>query len=399
MSVFASLQPVPADPILGVTEAFNADQSPDKINLGVGVYVDEQGRIPLLDSVTAAQADLDQAPHPYGYLPQTGIPAYDQASAKLVFGANSPALLGGRIVSIQTLGGTGALRIGAGLFRLATPQATVLISDPSWENHRLIFERTGYTVGTYRYYDAQTGGVDFDGLLADLNQAAAGTIVILHGCCHNPTGCDLTPAQWDQVIAVLQERDLVPFIDFAYQGLGHGLDQDRYVVEALVDAGLEFAVANSYSKTFSLYGERVGAIHWVTADASEATRVASQAKTVVRSLYSNPPTHGAELVAAVLNTPELGALWEQEVAGMRDRIKAMRAAFRTGLESAGVSRDLNYITTQVGMFTYSGLTPTQMARLRQDFHIYGLDSGRLCMAALNQSNIERVVAGVAAVMG
>ncbi|MDR2929750.1 MAG: aspartate/tyrosine/aromatic aminotransferase [Propionibacteriaceae bacterium] len=398
MSVFSSLLPVPADPILGVTEAFNADPHPDKINLGVGVYTDQTGVLPLMDCVRAAEQDIAAHPRAHAYLPQEGMAAYDDAVQQLVFGESSPARLAGRVVTAQTLGGTGALRVGAGLLRLANPQVTVLISSPSWENHRLIFERTGFAVEEYRYYDQGTGGVDVDGMVADLEAADPGSIVVLHGCCHNPTGSDLTAEQWDRVIEVLVRRGLVPFVDLAYQGLSQGLVEDRYAVEALVRADACFVVANSFSKNFGLYGERVGAVHFVAASSDEAARVRSQAKTVIRSLYSSPSTYGAAIVARVLTTAELAALWEQEVDGMRGRIKQMRAEFRSGLEAAGVTQDLSYITTQAGMFSYSGLSPRQMMRLREQFHVYGLDSGRLCVAALNPGNLDRVIEAVAAVM-
>jgi aromatic-amino-acid transaminase len=397
MPVYSHLQPAPADPILGVTEAYHADQSPDKVNLGVGVYVDEAGEVPLHASVRLAEKDMAAHLTPHGYLPQVGLAQYNTVSQALVFGANSPALQAGRVVTMQAVGGTGALRIGAGLLALADPDAEVLISNPSWENHRLLFSRAGFTVSDYHYYDAETRAVNLPVMLADLEQAVPGTIVVLHGCCHNPTGADLTQEQWTQVAEVLARRGLVPFIDLAYQGLSGGLIEDRFAVDAMVATGVDFLVANSYSKTFGLYGERVGAIHFVAADEAEAARVLSQAKTVVRSLYSSPSTHGAAIVGRILGTPELRALWKDEVATMRTRIKSMRAQLRAGLEAARPSLDVSHITKQAGMFSYSGLSVVQMRRLREEFHVYGLDSGRICVAAVNPSNIERVVAALAAV--
>jgi len=396
--MLSNLAAAPSDPILGVTEAFNADTAPDKVNLGVGVYLDENGKTPLMDCVRVAETDLAARHRPRGYLPQTGMPVFDAATQELVFGPDCAAVKAGRVATLQTLAGTGALRVGAGLLALACPDAPVLLSDPSWENHEALFSRAGLSIGRYRYYDPAGRRLDVDGMVADLAQAAPGSIVVLHGCCHNPTGYDLTPADWDRVVAVLAERQLVPFIDMAYQGLARGLDEDRYGVEACVRAGLDFLVANSFSKIFGLYGERVGALSIVASDAAEASRIVSQAKVVVRSLYSNPPTQGAAIVSGILTTPELKASWEQELAVMRQRIIDMRAAFRAGLEAAGVTQDLSYITSQTGLFSYSGLSTDQMRRLRED-HIYGLDSGRLCVAGLNPGNLDKVVAAVAAVMG
>jgi len=398
VSVFSSLQAAPGDPVLGVKEAFDADTSPDKVDLGVGVYLDETGSIPLMRCVHAVEQDLATQNRPRGYLNQTGLASYVPAVQGLVFGDTAPAVLGGRVASLQGLGGTGALRVGAGLLALAAPEATVLISDPSWENHELLFSRAGFRTARYRYYDPAVRGIDVDGMLDDLNHAAPASVVVLHACCHNPTGCDLGPADWDRVIEVMDERGLVPFLDLAYQGFSQGVEPDRYAVSAFVGSGMPLLVANSFSKNFGLYGERVGAIHFVATDDAEAARVLSQAKTVVRSLYSNPPTQGAAIIAAVLNTPELRAMWEQELEEMRQRILQMRAGLRAGLEQAGVAGDFGYITAQAGLFSYSGLTVAQMQRLRAEFHIYGLDSGRLCIAGLNPRNLEYVVASIAAVM-
>ena len=401
MSLFSAVELAPRDPILGLNEQFNADTNPAKVNLGVGVYFDEAGKLPLLACVKAAEQQLNDAAKPRGYLPIDGIAAYDKAVQGLVFGAfdeGRAVLAAGRVATVQALGGTGGLKVGADFLKKLNPGATVLISDPSWENHRALFSNAGFAVETYAYYDAQARGVRFDAMLADLNAAAAGTIVVLHACCHNPTGYDISPAQWDQVIAVLQARGLVPFLDMAYQGFGQGIAEDGAVVQQFLAAGLDFFVSTSFSKSFSLYGERVGALSVVCASKEEAARVLSQLKIVIRTNYSNPPTHGAAVVAAVLTTPVLRTMWEEELAGMRQRIKAMRVALVARLKTAGVPGDLGYITTQQGMFSYSGLNATQMQRLRSEFGVYGVDSGRICVAALNEHNLDAVAQAIAAVV-
>ncbi|MHB1007704.1 MAG: amino acid aminotransferase [Propionibacteriaceae bacterium] len=397
MSLFSSVEQAPADPILGLTEAFVADTRPTKVNLGVGVYLDATGKVPLLECVKVAEAALAKAASPRSYLPIDGMPAYVAAVKDLVFG-DDEVVAEGRVVTVQALGGTGGLRIGAGLLQLSNPGATVLVSDPSWENHQALFTRAGFPVATYRYYDAANRRVDVDGMVADLETAVPGTIVILHARCHNPTGYELGPADWDRVIAAVGARGLVPYLDMAYQGFAEGLHEDSYVVRKVIDAGLSFLVATSFSKSFSLYGERVGGLSVVTSDAAEAKRVLSQVKVVIRTLYSSPATHGAAIVAQVLNDPELRALWVRELAGMRDRIKAMRAGLVAGLAAAGVTQDMSFITDQVGMFSYSGLTRDQMLRLRSEFGVYGTDSGRLCIAALNDGNLGYVSEAIAAVI-
>jgi aromatic-amino-acid transaminase len=396
MSVFAAVPLAPRDPVLGITEAFRADARADKVNLGVGVYLDESGRIPVLASVRAAKRVLAADPVPHGYLPIDGLASYSAAVKALVFDPDLVA--SGRITTVQALGGTGGLRIGAGVLSGIDPHATVLLSNPSWENHEALFRRARFTVGYYRYYDPIGKGVDVEGLLADLKAAMPGTIVVLHACCHNPTGYELMAADWDRVVAVCAEGGLVPFLDMAYQGFAHGIVKDAQAVAKFAASGQSFLVATSFSKSFSLYGERVGAISFVTADPGEAARVLSQAKVVARTLYSNPPTFGAKIVAHVLDDPALRVGWETELGEMRDRIKTMRAGLRAGLETAGVPGDLSYITAQTGMFSYSGLTVDQMERLRSDYGIYGLNSGRLCVAALNEANLGRVVAAIAAVI-
>jgi aromatic-amino-acid transaminase len=397
MSLFSAVELAPRDPILGLNEQFNADTHPAKVNLGVGVYTDENGKLPLLACVKAAEQQLVEAAKARGYLPIDGIAAYDKAVQELAFGANHEAVKGGRIATVQALGGTGGLKVGADFLKQLRPDAKVLISDPSWENHRALFTRAGFVVDTYPYYDPATRGIAFDKTLAALQAAPAGTIVVLHACCHNPTGVELAPAQWDQVIAACQSKGLVPFLDMAYQGFGDGIEEDGAVVRKFLDAGLDFLVSTSFSKSFSLYGERVGALSVVCVSADEAKRVLSQLKIVIRTNYSNPPTHGAQVVATVLTTPALRAQWEEELAGMRLRIKAMRGALVARLQAAGVKGDLGYITTQKGMFSYSGLNAAQMQRLRSEFGIYGVDSGRICVAALNEHNLDRVAAAIAQV--
>ena len=398
MSMFDAVEMAPRDPFLGLNEQFNADPNPAKVNLGVGVYYDDNGKLPLLACVAAAEKQMLEAPKARGYLPIDGIAAYDKAVQGLVFGADSDAVKGGRIATVQGLGGTGGLKIGADFLKKVEPTAQVLISDPSWENHRALFTSAGFTVGTYPYYDAAAKGINFDGMLAALNGAAKGTIVVLHACCHNPTGYDITPAQWTQVVQVVKARELVAFLDMAYQGFGEGIAEDGAVIEQFLAADIDFFVSTSFSKSFSLYGERVGALSVVCASKDEAARVLSQLKIVIRTNYSNPPTHGAQVVATVLTTPALRVMWEEELAGMRVRIKAMRGALVEKLRAAGIKQDLGFITRQKGMFSYSGLTKEQMQRLRSEFGVYGVDSGRICVAALNSKNIDYVVTSIAKVI-
>jgi aromatic-amino-acid transaminase len=324
--------------------------------------------------------------------------AYDAAVKGLVFGADSEPVTSGRVATVQGIGGTGGLKIGADFLKRLNPNATVLISDPSWENHRALFTNAGFKVDTYAYYDAEKRGVNFEGMLASLNAAAAGTVVVLHACCHNPTGYDITAAQWDQVVAVVKAKNLTAFLDMAYQGFGHGIAEDGAVIQKFVAAGLNFFVSTSFSKSFSLYGERVGALSVLCADKEECSRVLSQLKIVIRTNYSNPPIHGGAVVAAVLNNPELRALWEKELGEMRVRIKAMRQTLVDGLKAAGVKQDMSFITTQIGMFSYSGLSKDQMVRLRSEFGVYGTDTGRMCVAALNSKNIDYVCQAIAKVM-
>jgi len=398
MSLLSAVEMAPRDPILGLNEQFAADARTNKVNLGVGVYFDDEGKLPLLKCVAQAQQQLLEAPKAKGYLPIDGIAAYDQAVQHLVFGADSDAVQAGRVATVQALGGTGGLKVGADFLRRLNPAAKVLISDPSWENHRALFTNAGFTVESYPYYDAETRGVRIDAMLAALKAAPAGTVVVLHACCHNPTGCDLTPAQWDQVVAACRDAGLVPFLDMAYQGFGSGIAEDGAVVRQFLASGQDFFVATSFSKSFSLYGERVGALSVVCASKDEAARVLSQLKIVIRTNYSNPPTFGAQVVATVLTTPALRSLWEQELAGMRERIRATRRQLVERLRAAGVTQPLDYITQQNGMFSYSGLSKAQMQRLRDEFGVYGVDSGRICVAAINSRNIDTVVHALVSVM-
>jgi len=400
-SLFADVVTAPRDPILGLNEQFNADPNPAKVNLGVGVYFDDAGKLPLLKCVSEAEKLIFQTAKPRGYLPIDGIAAYDQAVKGLVFGADSEVVRSGRVATVQALGGTGGLKVGADFLRQMATRAgavpKVLISDPSWENHRALFTNAGFVVETYPYYDATRRAADADAMLTALNAAPTGTIVVLHACCHNPTGCDLSPEQWARVVDVIKARGLVAFLDMAYQGFGDGIAEDGAVVARFVDAGLDFFVATSFSKSFSLYGERVGALSVVCASAEEAARVLSQLKIVIRTNYSNPPTHGAQIVATVLNTPALRAMWEAELGTMRTRIQAMRRLLADRLVAAGSTQDVSFITRQKGMFSYTGLSKTQMERLRNEFGVYGVDSGRICVAALNDGNIEAVVKAMGAV--
>jgi aromatic-amino-acid transaminase len=398
MSLFTAVEMAPRDPILGLNEQFAADTNPNKVNLGVGVYFDDNGKLPLLDCVQSAEKAMMDKPTARGYLPIDGIAAYDAAVKSLVFGADSEPVASGRVATVQGIGGTGGLKIGADFLKKISPNAKVMISDPSWENHRALFAGAGFQVDSYAYYDAEKRGVNFEGMLASLNAAAAGTIVVLHACCHNPTGYDITASQWDQVIGVVKAKNLTPFLDMAYQGFGHGIEEDGAVIGKFVAAGLNFLISTSFSKSFSLYGERVGALSVLCADKEECGRVLSQLKIVIRTNYSNPPIHGGSVVAAVLANPEWRATWEKELGEMRVRIKAMRQKLVDGLKAAGVKQDMSFITTQIGMFSYSGLNKDQMVRLRSEFGVYGTDTGRMCVAALNSKNIDYVCQAIAKVI-
>ncbi|MEY3382107.1 MAG: hypothetical protein RL468_2705 [Pseudomonadota bacterium] len=398
MSLFSAVEMAPRDPILGLNEQFASDTNPNKVNLGVGVYFDDNGKLPLLQCVQAAEKALMEKPTARGYLPIDGIAAYDAAVKGLVFGLDSEPVKSGRVATVQTLGGTGGLKIGADFIKRLNPKAKVLISDPSWENHLALFTNAGFEVGTYRYYDAAKRGINFEGMLADISAAAPGTVILLHACCHNPTGYDINAAQWDQVVAAIKANKLVTFLDMAYQGFGHGIAEDGAVIGKFVASGMDFFVSTSFSKSFSLYGERVGGLSVLCENKAEADRVLSQLKIVIRTNYSNPPTHGGAVVAAVLNNPELRALWEKELGEMRQRIKLMRSKLVEGLKDAGVKQNMDFIIEQIGMFSYSGLNKDQMVRLRNEFGVYGTDTGRMCVAALNSKNIAHVCQSIAKVM-
>ena len=397
-SPFSSVPLAARDPILGLNEAFAADSRQNKVNLGVGVYCDDAGRIPVMAAVKEAEAMRARAAPARGYLPIDGIVAYNQAVQTLLLGHGSTLVADGRVVTVQALGGTGALKVGADLLHRFLPESQVWISDPSWENHRALFESAGFTVNTYPYYDAVSHGLDFEAMLAAVDSLPAKAVLVLHACCHNPTGVDLSTAQWTKVVDACKRRDLVPFLDIAYQGFGDGIEPDAVAVRLFAASGIDFLVSSSFSKSFSLYGERVGALTVVAQSRDEAARVLSQLKRVVRTNYSNPPTHGGSVVATVLNTPELRVLWEQELGSMRDRIRAMRTGLVDRLAKRGVARDFAFVKRQRGMFSYSGLNSAQVDRLREEFGIYAVGTGRICLAALNNRNIDYVADAIAKVL-
>ncbi len=398
-SIFAAVEMAPRDPILGLNEAFNADTRATKVNLGVGVYCDDSGKIPLLAAVRAAEKARLEALPSRGYQPIEGPASYNQAVQNLLFGAGSELIKDGRVVTVEALGGTGALKVGADYLKRLLPTAKVCISDPSWENHRALFESAGFAVENYPYYDAASKGVDFAAMKACLAGLPAGTIVVLHACCHNPTGADLSEAQWQEVVETVRARGLVAFIDMAYQGFADGIEPDAVALRLFAASGLQFFVSSSFSKSFSLYGERVGALSIVTANKDESARVLSQVKRVVRTNYSNPPTHGGAIVAAVLASPELRKLWEEELAGMRERIRAMRTGLVEKLRARGVAQDFSFVAKQRGMFSYTGLSAGQVERLKAEFGIYAVGTGRICLAALNSRNIDYTADAIAAILG
>ena len=397
-SILEKIEIAPKDPILGVTEAYVADQNPKKVNLGVGVYTDENGKVPVLQCVRTAEKKLGENATPRNYLPIDGIAAYDRAVQETLFGKDTPAVKDGRIVTVQTLGGTGGLKVGGDFLKRFNPGADIYISDPSWENHRAIVEYAGYTVKTYHYYDAATNGLKFDAMLACFEQLPARAIVLLHACCHNPTGVDLTPAQWEKVIDVVNRRDLVPFLDIAYQGFAEGLEEDAATIRRFTAECSAVFVSSSFSKSLSLYGERVGALSIVTKSKEEAARTLSQLKRVIRTNYSSPPTTGGQAVAMVLTTPELRQQWDQELGQMRERIKVMRKLLVEKIRELRADFYFNFIIEQRGMFSYSGLTKEQVQRLREEYSIYAIDSGRICVAALNTKNIDYVAQAIAKVL-
>lgn len=396
--MFEHVDAYPGDPILTLVETFHQDPRPQKVNLGIGLYYDEEGRIPLLASVQKAEAAYAATPSPRPYLPMEGAADYRAAVQRLLFGSDSAALEAGRIATIQTIGGSGALKVGADLLKRYFPDSEVWVSSPTWDNHRSIFEGAGIAVHDYPYYDAATGGVRFDEMLAALQTLAPQSIVLLHPCCHNPTGVDLSQEQWRQVIGVVAARGLIPFLDIAYQGFGDNLDDDAYAIRAMANAGVSFFVSNSFSKNLSFYGERCGGLSVVCKDAEEAARVLGQLKFTVRRNYSSPPLHGGRITAAVMNEAGLYAQWVGEVAGMRERIKAMRQKLYDVLCAKVPGRDFSYFIKQRGMFSYTGLTPQQVDRLREEFAVYLVGSGRMCVAGLNNRNVDYVASSMAAVL-
>jgi aromatic-amino-acid transaminase len=397
-SLFAAVELAPRDPILGLTEAFNADSRPTKVNLGVGVYTDEKGKIPLLAAVRQAEAERVAAGLPRGYLPIEGVAAYNQAVQALLLGSQSALISAGQVATFEALGGTGALKIGADFLKRLMPDAQVWISDPSWENHRALFETAGFPVHAYPYYDPATHGVRFDAMVHTLSQLPRGSIVVLHACCHNPTGVDLSAEQWRVLADTVAANGLVGFLDCAYQGFADGIEADAMAIRLFAEKVPQFFVSSSFSKSFSLYGERVGALSVVTASKEETARVISQIKRVIRTNYSNPPTHGAAVVAAVLASPTLRALWENELGVMRDRIRAMRTGLVQALVELGVQQDFSFVARQRGMFSYSGLSKDQVDRLREEFGIYAVGTGRICLAAMNTTNLPYVAQAIAKVI-
>jgi len=396
-SPFAGIEQAPPDPILGLTEAFNADTNPNKVNLGVGVYQDENGKVPVLKAVREAEKRWYDQESSKSYLPIDGAPAYNKQVQALLLGPDSPLIAAGRAVTAEALGGTGGLKIGADFLKRFFPDSTVFISSPSWENHRALFEAAGFRVESYRYYDAETHGLDSDGMMASLRALPSRSIVVLHACCHNPSGVDLNREQWDSIVSLFRDSDLVPFLDFAYQGFGAGLEEDAYAVRAFAAAGIPCLISSSFSKSFSLYRERVGALTILTETADEAKRVLSQLKRVIRTNYSNPPSHGGQVVALVLGDAELRALWEQELAGMRERIARMRTLFVHTLRAKGVSQDFSFIERQRGMFSFAGLPLEAVRKLRSDYSLYIVDSSRICVAAMNERNMGYICDAIAKV--
>ncbi len=396
--LFSAIPMAPRDPILGITESFNADQNPEKINLGVGVYYDDNGKVPLLKCVQQAETMMLEKAAPHTYLPIDGLPAFNTAVQKMVFGEGCRGFDEKRIMTVQALGGTGALRIGADFISRFSAGSQIWISNPSWENHRALFEADGFTVRTYPYYDAETRSINFNGMMAELKSMPSGSTVVLHACCHNPTGLDLSDGQWDEVISVVSERSLIPFLDMAYQGFAQSLEADGRIIRRFADNCPYLLVSNSYSKSFSLYGERIGAFSFVAKSADEATRALSQVKRVIRTNYSNPSRHGAEIVTTVLSSPELYTMWDNELSDMRSRIRLMREKLAQDLSALREDLDFSYITTQNGLFSYSGLNKKQVGKLRDEHSIYAVDTGRICVAALNSDNIGHVVRAIAQVL-
>jgi aromatic-amino-acid transaminase len=396
--MFAHIEPYGGDPILTLNENFQKDPREGKINLSIGIYFDDAGRIPVMGVVQEAERRMAANVGPKPYLPMEGLAAFRSGVQNLLFGAEHAALKAGRVTTIQTVGSSGGLKVGADFIARWFPGSAVWVSDPTWDNHRAVFEGSGLTVNTYPYYDPATGGLRFDALLQTLQGLPAKSVVLLHACCHNPTGVDLTAAQWDALIPVLRERGLIAFLDTAYQGFGDGMVEDAYAIRALADAGLSFFVANSFSKSLSVYGERCGALSVVCPDKAQAELVLGQLKFTVRRNYSNPPLHGGQLVATILNDPALFKQWGEELDAMRVRIRQMREQLHAIVSAKVPGRDFSYFLTQRGMFSYTGLSPAQVDRLREEFGVYLVRSGRICVAGLNSRNVERTAQAMAEVL-
>ncbi len=396
--MFQHVDAYAGDPILSLNEAFQKDPRAGKINLSIGIYFDNDGRIPMMDSVRKAELAVVESAGARPYLPMEGLASFRSEVQALLFGRDADVLKAGRVATIQSVGSSGGLKVGADFIKRYFPESAIYVSDPTWDNHRAVFEGSGIAVKTYPYYDPVSGGVRFNELLEAVQAMPAKSVVLLHACCHNPTGVDLTPVQWDTLIPLLKQRELLPFLDIAYQGYGDGLEQDAFAIRAMADAGLPFFVANSFSKNMSLYGERCGGLSVVCPDAQQATHVLGQLKATIRRNYSNPPMHGGQLVAKVLGDPALRALWEGEVEEMRERILAMRNALHQTLSAKLPGRNFDYFLHQRGMFSYTGLTPAQVDRLKDEFGVYLVRSGRMCVAGLNTKNVEAVANAMAAVL-
>jgi aromatic-amino-acid transaminase len=396
--MFSHVEPFAGDPILALVEVFNADARPRKVNLGIGIYFDAEGRIPVLQAVRQAEQRIVAAGGAKSYLPIEGAANFRSAVQQLLFGAEHEAVRSGRVATIQSVGSSGGLKVGADFIKRWFAHSRVWVSDPTWDNHRSMFEGAGLDVQTYPYYDAHSGGVRFDAMLGTLRELPAQSVVLLHACCHNPTGVDLSRAQWDRLIALLRERHLLPYLDLAYQGFGDGIEEDAYAVRALAESGASFFVANSFSKSMSVYGERCGALSVVCPDAQQAEHVLGQMKFTVRRNYSSPPIHGGQIVAHVLTDADLRPMWESELAAMRTRILAMRRSLHGVISAKVPGRNFDYFLSQHGMFSYTGLSAAQVDRLRDEFAVYLVRSGRICVAGLNSGNVERTAAAMAAVM-
>ena len=397
--MFQHVDTYAGDPILSLMEEFGKDERQQKVNLSIGLYYNEDSIVPQLNAVKTAYKKIEATNDKVKlYLPMDGLKSYNQATQALILGQNSSARHAGRAVTIQTLGGSGALKVGADFLKKYFPESDIWVSQPTWENHIAIFNGAGINSHFYRYFDAASNGVDIEGMLQDLEQLPAKAIVLLHPCCHNPTGADLTPDEWDQVIAVLKQRDLIPFLDIAYQGFGQGLEQDAYAIRALDQSGMNFIVSNSFSKIFSLYGERIGGLTFVCDDQATAQKVLGQLKATVRRIYSSPPTTGALIVDQVLNDAALTETWQAELQEMRERIIRMRQILNEKLSHAVPERDFSYLVKQQGMFSYTGLSAEQVDILKDQYAIYLLRSGRMCAAGLNLKNIDYVANSIAEVI-